>query len=98
MQQNKWWVGLAFSLAFNLAAGEPAAAPVAPAAAAAEREVDFAARRMLDKARELLQSNESERAVKMVETLLDQYPKSAIRYQAYLVLGRHYIDSRAQAK
>jgi len=81
-------------LGFESVAGEPAAA----APAADTREVDFAARRMLDKAKELFQGNEAERAVKMVETLLDQYPKSAIRYPAYLVLGRHYIDSRQQAK
>jgi len=93
--QNHSWVVLALLLSVSLAAGEAAApAPVAPDT----REVDFAARRMLDKAKELFTSNEAERAVKMVETLLDQYPKSTIRYQAYLVLGRYYIDTRAQAK
>src|SRR4051812_29587846 len=84
------------ALGTGLQAGE--APPPAKAADATAREVDFAARRMLEKARELFQGNENERGIKMVETLLDQYPKSAIRFQAFMELGRHYIETRQQAK
>lgn len=96
--RNKLFLTFSALAAFGLNAGE--APPPANAARPdpTARETDFAAKRMLDKAKDLLQSGEQERGVKMVETLLDQYPKSAIRFQAYLVLGRHYIETRTQAK
>jgi len=30
----------------------------------------------------------------MFETVIEQYPKSPIRFQAYLALGKHYLDAR----
>jgi TolA-binding protein len=77
-------------------AGEPAAPAARPDATA--REMDYAARKMLDKAKDLLLAGEQERGVKLIETLLDQYPKSPIRYQAYLAMGKHFIDTRQQSK
>ena len=65
---------------------------------AGSREMDYAAKKMLDKANELLAANEKERGVKLIETLVDQYPKSPIRYQAYLALGKYYLDSHQQPK
>ncbi|HYG76020.1 MAG TPA: tetratricopeptide repeat protein [Planctomycetota bacterium] len=95
--RNKLGVMAVLVLSASVIGGEAAPAAAAKTDATA-RETDFAARRMLEKARELFQSSENERAVKMVETLLDQYPKSPVRYQAYMVLGRHYIDTRQQSK
>src|ERR1043165_686872 len=77
--------------------GEPPTRPAGRPDAAA-RESDYAARKMLEKAKDLLLANEQERGIKLIETLLDQYPKSPIRYQAYLALGKHYIDTRQQQK
>jgi outer membrane protein assembly factor BamD (BamD/ComL family) len=61
-------------------------------------EGDFEASRLLDKANELLASGESERGVKMLETVIEQYPTSRIRHAARLALGRHYVASHDQLK
>jgi len=49
------------------------------------------AQRLLDKSQEFLQAKETERGVKMLETVLEQYPKSHVRYTAFLALGRYYV-------
>ena len=49
------------------------------------------AQRLLDKSQEFIQAKETERGVKMLETVLEQYPKSRVRYAAYLALGRYYV-------
>jgi TolA-binding protein len=85
--------------------GKPAPAP---AAAAGDREAkarpeatlseaEIAAVRLVEKAEELLEMKESERGVRMLETVLDQYPKSQIRFKVYLILGRHLIETQKYA-
>ena len=64
--------------------------------AAASQSGDLEARRLLDRAQELLQSGERERGVKMVETVLEQYPASRMVYPACLALGKHYISANQQ--
>lgn len=57
---------------------------------------DMEARRLLDRAQELLQSGERDRGVKMVETILEQYPASSVVYPACLVLGEISIEANQQ--
>lgn len=83
------------------------AALLVPAAAEAAREAkvrgdagegDFEASRLLDKAGELIAAGESERGVKMLETVIEQYPASRMRHAARLALGRHYAASHEPLK
>jgi len=60
-------------------------------------EDDLAARRLLKRAQDLLLARESERAVKMLETIADQYPNSPVRFEAWLALGKHYLEAHDQA-
>lgn len=53
---------------------------------------DFAAHRLLTRAEEFLKLREYERGVKMLETVIDQYPSSPVRFQAYLMLGKHFME------
>ena len=50
--------------------------------------------RLYKRAQELIDVNEKERGLKMLETILDQYPRDPIRYKVRLALGRHYHDAR----
>ncbi|MEK6237594.1 MAG: tetratricopeptide repeat protein, partial [Planctomycetales bacterium] len=59
---------------------------------------DYAAYKLMQRAQELLDASEKDRGVKMFETVIEQYPKSPIRFQAYLALGKHYLDARDYAK
>ena len=60
-------------------------------------DADFHARRLLKKAQDFLLAGENERGIKMLHTIIDQYPKSFVRYQAWLALGKHYLDVRREA-
>jgi TolA-binding protein len=61
-------------------------------------EEEFAAKRLLRRAEDLLLANENERGVKMLETIVDQYPDSSVRLEAILVLGKHYLSVHDQPK
>ena len=79
------------------------AMPKTPSAAEAKKAAEqsageIAAKQLLDRALELINSMEAERGVKMLETILEQYPQSQVRYKAYLGLGRYYISARDQTK
>ena len=56
------------------------------------------AQRLLDKSQEFIQAKETERGVKMLETVLEQYPKSRVRFAASLALGRYYVGTHDLAK
>lgn len=71
--------------------------PTARRAAKAPEE-EFAARRLLKHATDLLLAKEHERAVKMFETIIEQYPDSPVRFHAYLALGKHFLENREQLK
>lgn len=60
-------------------------------------EDEFAARRLLKRAQDLLLARETERGVKMLESIIEQYPKDAIRFEAYLALGKHFLDAHDHA-
>ena len=58
----------------------------------------YAAKSLLKKANDLLALGEKERGVKMLETIVKQYAKTPVRYEAYLALGRHYVEQHDQAR
>ncbi len=58
---------------------------------------EFAARRLLKRAQDLLLARETERGVKMLESVIEQYPNNPIRFEAYLSLGKHFLEARDQA-
>ena len=82
---------LATALCLGVVATGGEAAVRRDAKAAAD---ELAARRLLKRARDLLLANETIRAVKMFETIIEQHPKSDVRFEAYLDLGKHYLDAR----
>ena len=47
---------------------------------------------LLKKAEELLTLGEKKRGARMLETVIQQYADTPVRYEAYLALGRHYLD------
>ena len=58
----------------------------------------YAAKGLLKKANDLLSIGEKDRGVKMLETIIQQYADTPMRYEAYLALGKHYVDQRDQPK
>ncbi len=56
------------------------------------------ANRLFDKAKELIEARETERGIKLLESILDQYPASHAKYAAALLLGKYYLDSHEQTK
>ena len=63
-----------------------------------DRATELAARRLLKRAQDLLDVSENERGVKMLETIIQQHPTSDTRFEAHLVLGRHYIEEQEYQK
>ncbi|MFP4105112.1 MAG: tetratricopeptide repeat protein [Phycisphaerae bacterium] len=59
---------------------------------------NYAARAMLKKATDLMAMQETDRSVKMLEKLIEQYPASPVRYEAYLELGKHYMETGERIK
>ncbi len=59
---------------------------------------DIEARRLFDKATDLLTAGDSERGLKMFETIIEQYPASKTRFSAYLSLGRYYASTHEETK
>ncbi len=58
----------------------------------------YAAKALLKKAGDLLTLGETDRGVKMLETIVEQYAETPVRYEAYLALGKHFIDQRDQPR
>lgn len=63
-----------------------------------EESTEYAAIRLFRRAQELLDVGEIDRGVKMMESILDQYPNAPIRFNVRLALGRHYQKNREQIK
>jgi TolA-binding protein len=55
-------------------------------------------RRLFGKAKELMEAQEKDRAVKMLESILEQYPSSRMVNNASLELGKHYLAIHEQLK
>lgn len=58
----------------------------------------YAAKSLLKKANDLLTLGEKERGVKMLETIVKQYALTPVRYEAYLALGKHFVEQRDQPR
>jgi len=85
---------LAAALLWPAAAdGQSARRTRASRAEDAKRQQEFEASRLLKTARNVLGMGENERGVRMLETILEQYPTSDVRFKAHLELGRHYLAS-----
>jgi TolA-binding protein len=69
----------------------PRVAGMDRAAAAASGELE--ARRLLELGQELLNSGERDRGMKMIETVISQYPSARSVFPACLALSRHYIQA-----
>jgi len=99
MQNKRWYLAV---MVLVLVATLPGSAQTTREArtrsGAGLSEGDLEAKRLLDRAQDLLLAQEADRGVKMLETVIEQYPKSRIRFQAYLVLGKHYIAVRDQPR
>ncbi len=66
--------------------------------AAGDRDTgDFKASRLLRQAEDYLAAKETERGVKMLQTIIDQYPQSFVRHQAWLAMGKHYMSIQQPA-
>ncbi len=61
-------------------------------------ESDMEARRLLIRGRERLAAHETDRGVRILESVAEQYPASRIRFEAWLALGKHHLDARDQGK
>ena len=94
---NVLWA-LAFVLASAVAWPVRLEAAREAKAQGAAGEGEMEASRLLDKANELVTAGENERGVRMLETVIEQYPSSRIRFAAYLALGRNCMNARDQAK
>lgn len=62
------------------------------------REGDFAAGRMLRRAVDLMSAGETDRGLRMLESVVEQYPVSDMRFEAYLELGKYHLDQYDQAQ
>jgi len=83
--RNSFVIGvlIAAVLATAWSAGASAAAP--------KKNPDIKAKQQLKRGMELLESSQDERAVKVLSAIPRMFPKSAVRFQAYLALGKHYM-------
>ena len=59
-------------------------------------EGDFQASRLLKKAQDYLSLGEKDQGTKMLQTIIDQFPKSFIRYRAHLALGKHFLETHQE--
>ncbi len=94
---TRWILALGVTaILVQAAAAQPADGPAPEDERSAE--ADIAAKRLLKKAQELLLADEKDRAVRMLETVIEQHGDSPIRYEAYLALGKHYLDQYQQTQ
>jgi TolA-binding protein len=100
-----WWKPAAVAACLLVLPCGPTWAQAQPAPkkaepkAARDAAVDiYAAKSLLKKATALLSMGEKDRGVKMLETVIEQYADTPVRYEAYLALGKYYLDQREHPK
>ena len=81
------------SLAFTAPAMAQRAASTRRAAFSQD---DFEAVQRLRRAEELLELQEADRAIKLLQSILDDFPGSDVRYHAALALGKRFLEDRNQ--
>jgi outer membrane protein assembly factor BamD (BamD/ComL family) len=57
---------------------------------------NYAAMRLLRTAEDLLLTGEKERAVRMLETVIERHPKTTAGLKAWLALGKHYLEQHKE--
>lgn len=67
-----------------------------PAVAGRPAASNYAAMRLLQTAEDLLLTGERERAVKMLETVIERYPNTTASLKAWLALGKHYLEQHKE--
>lgn len=70
------------------------AGPASREGADDETNVDFKANDLLNKGLDLLGSKEEERGLKLIASVPQLFPKSKVRFKAYLAVGRYQVDKR----
>ena len=75
-------------LAAMLLVGWSADASAAPP----KKNPDMKAKQQLARGLELLEGSQDERAVKLLSSIPRLFPKSAVRFDAYLALGKHFME------
>jgi outer membrane protein assembly factor BamD (BamD/ComL family) len=60
--------------------------------AAPKKNPDIKAKQQLNRGLELLESSQDERAVKLLSSIPRLFPKSAVRFDAHLALGKHFME------
>ncbi len=63
-----------------------------------DRRADFEANRLLERAQDYLNMGEHERGLQMLQSIVDRWPASPIRYQVWLVMGRFHMDQHKWAE
>jgi outer membrane protein assembly factor BamD (BamD/ComL family) len=58
----------------------------------------FIARRLYQRAEDLLEMGEADRAIKMFETIISQHPRTLAKYEALLAIGKHHARSGRHLK
>lgn len=61
-----------------------------------QNRADFHANRLLKQAMDYINAKQTERGVKMLQSIAEQFPDSFVKYKAYLELGRHYINTHQE--
>ncbi|HEY8668977.1 MAG TPA: tetratricopeptide repeat protein, partial [Tepidisphaeraceae bacterium] len=61
-------------------------------AASEEAKMEFKARDLLNRGMELLDQKQDERGIKMISSVVEMFPKSKVRFKAFLAMGKHFID------
>jgi TolA-binding protein len=84
--------GMVGGPALSFAQQAPAVPAAAPKADTEESRLEFKANDMLNKGMELLDLKQDERAVKMIASVPQMFPKSKARLKAYLALGKYYTS------
>src|SRR5689334_17739704 len=82
----------AFAASPVVSLAQAAPVPPTPKEEDASRLLEFKANDMLNKGLELLEARQDERAIKMITSVPQQFPKSKARLKAHLALGKHYAS------
>ena len=56
--------------------------------------LDYKAYDMLKRAEDLIREGQEERGIKMLTSIPRMFPESKVRYEAYLAVGKYYIEKR----
>lgn len=92
-----FFLSLSLSIAFttNRAAAQakaPEAAPAGGSPVAGSIVEDRAARKLIEAGDARLEADEEDKAVEIWRSVIERYPRSKVRYEAHMRLGKHLLD------